>query len=116
MGAGTAGTTRTLLPRLAEQQVQYTFTDVSEFFLDRARERLADYRFVEYRLLDLEQDPGAQGFAASQYDVIVAANAVHATRDLDASLDHLRGLLPPVVCSCSTKRPRIHGGSTSRRL
>jgi SAM-dependent methyltransferase len=109
VGAGTGGTTRTLLPLLRDQSVHYTFTDVSDFFLSRAEERLAEYPFVEYRRLDLETDPLAQGFSAHEFDVALAANAVHATRDLDASLDHLRRLLAPggmLVLYEATTHPR----------
>jgi acyl transferase domain-containing protein/SAM-dependent methyltransferase len=95
VGAGTGGTTASLLPMLAADRSGYVFSDVSDLFLERARERFAAYPFVEYRLFDLERDPGAQGYAAGSFDVIVSANAVHATSDLRRSLERLRELLAP---------------------
>ena len=47
------------------------------------------------RVLDLERDPVAQGFEAHGYDVVIAANVLHATRDLGEALGHLRALLAP---------------------
>lgn len=93
IGAGTGGTTAALLPALHAGHVAYYFTDVSSFFLDRARERFAAYPFVRYGLLDIEREPAAQGFAAHSFDVIVAANVLHATRNLDRTLGHTRELL-----------------------
>ena len=54
-----------------------------------------------YRVLDIERDPVAQGFEAHGYDVVVAANVLHATRDLGEALGHCRALLAPsgvLVC------------------
>lgn len=95
VGAGTGGTTAGLLPRLPAKRTRYVFTDVSQLFLDQARESFSDWSFMEFRLFDLEKDPAGQGLDAASFDVIVAANAVHATRDLRLSLQRLRGLLAP---------------------
>ena len=46
-------------------------------------------------LLDLERAPAEQGWAPGSYHVVVAANVLHATRDLDRTLAHVRGLLAP---------------------
>ena len=53
------------------------------------------------RVLDFERDPVGQGFEAHGYDVVVAANVLHATRDLGEALSHCRALLAPagtLVC------------------
>jgi len=94
VGAGTGGTTSAVLPALGAG-VSYTFTDLSTIFLTRARQKFASHPNVEYRLLDLERDSEAQGFVAASYDVIVAANCLHATADVRAVLRRLRGLLKP---------------------
>jgi acyl transferase domain-containing protein/SAM-dependent methyltransferase len=95
IGAGTGGTTTSLLPALPADRTQYTFTDVSELFTDRARQRFRQYPFVSYSRFDLERDPSSQGFAPASFDLIVSANAVHAAVDLPATLRRLRGLLAP---------------------
>ncbi len=93
IGAGTGGTTAHLLPHCAN--CDYTFTDIGASFLKRAEERFADYPFLRTQRLDIERDPLAQGFAAHSFDVIVAANVLHATRDLAETLRHVRQLLTP---------------------
>jgi len=96
VGAGTGGTTDGLLPRLpAERMAEYAFTDIAPALLAQARSRYADRPWLETRQLDLDRDPAAQGFAAGRYHVVVAANVVHATRDLKATLARLKDLLVP---------------------
>jgi acyl transferase domain-containing protein/SAM-dependent methyltransferase len=95
IGAGTGGTTSALAPRLPSDRVRYVFTDLSDMFLDRARQKFTSYPFMEFGRLDLDQDVIRQGYAAGSFDVIVSANAVHATTDIRASLRRMRELLAP---------------------
>jgi SAM-dependent methyltransferase len=109
IGAGTGGTTATLLPALPAERVSYTFTDVSDFFLARAAERFAEFPFMRYAQLDIEQSTEEQGFPDEGYDLVVAANVLHATRDLDATLRHVRGLLASggvLLAYEATRHPR----------
>jgi hypothetical protein len=43
----------------------------------------------------MDQDPQEQGFPAHGFDILVAANVLHATRDMGASLDRALYLLAP---------------------
>ncbi len=95
IGAGTGGTTSYALPRLRGMHPRYTFTDISPHFLGRARTTFRDDPALEYRVLDIERDPAAQGFAPGSYDIVLAANVLHATADVRRSLDHIRMLLAP---------------------
>src|SRR5262249_40957082 len=65
-------------------------------FLDRAAEQFATYPFIRRALLDIERDPPSQGFNAGQYDIVIAANVLHATCDLQDAIRHVRTLLAPV--------------------
>jgi acyl transferase domain-containing protein/acyl carrier protein len=95
VGAGTGGTASYVLDRLQDNRAEYVFTDVSRTLLDGSAERFAGRAFVRYSSLDIESDPGTQGFGPGQFDVIIAANVIHATRDLRHTLDHIRPLLAP---------------------
>ena len=95
IGAGTGGTTSYVLPRLDPEQVEYTFTDISPLFLERAAGQFDFYPSLQCRLLDIERDPVAQGFAPAHYDIVIAANVLHATADLRQTLAHVRSLLAP---------------------
>ncbi|MFN6493270.1 beta-ketoacyl synthase N-terminal-like domain-containing protein [Nostoc sp. DedQUE03] len=95
IGAGTGVTTQALLPVLPPQQTSYTFTDIGSGFLTQAQEKFKDYPFIEYRLLDIDKPPTQQGFEKYSYDVIIATNVLHATRNIDKTLHHVRSLLAP---------------------
>ncbi|MEO0488108.1 MAG: MupA/Atu3671 family FMN-dependent luciferase-like monooxygenase, partial [Cyanobacteria bacterium J06659_2] len=93
IGAGTGGTTTSVLPHLPANRTEYCFTDVSYLFMAKAEQKFQDYPFVQYQVLDIEQDPLAQGFLAHHYDLIVAANVLHATADMTQTLAHVKQLL-----------------------
>ncbi|CAL9334460.1 L-threonine 3-dehydrogenase [Streptomyces sp. enrichment culture] len=93
VGAGTGGTTAVLLPALPPHLTRYVYTDVSEGFFPRARARFGAGGLVEYRTLDLDRDPVRQGFAEGEFDLVVAANVLHATADLSATARRLAALL-----------------------
>ncbi|MEO8804872.1 MAG: beta-ketoacyl synthase N-terminal-like domain-containing protein, partial [Burkholderiaceae bacterium] len=95
IGGGTGGTTAHVAPRLPTRGVEYTFTDIGPLFVARARERFAAHGFLRFEVLDLERDLVSQGFAPESFDVVIAANVIHATADLRRTLDRVRGLLVP---------------------
>ena len=93
IGSGTGGTSAGLLAALPPDRVRYAFTDVGPLFLSRARDRFSAFPFVSYHLLDIEKHPADQGFTAHAWDVVVAANVLHATRNLHETLEHVAWLL-----------------------
>jgi NAD(P)-dependent dehydrogenase (short-subunit alcohol dehydrogenase family)/acyl carrier protein/protein-L-isoaspartate O-methyltransferase len=94
IGAGTGGTTSYLVPLLRDR-ADYTFTDVSALFVEQAEQQFAGPPFVRHALFDVERDPVSQGFKLGEYDVVIAANVLHATADLRRSVEHARNLLAP---------------------
>jgi acyl transferase domain-containing protein/phospholipid N-methyltransferase len=95
IGGGTGGTTVGLLPLLPVDRTDYLFTDIGTSFIHRARERFAAYPFLRGQTLDIERSPLAQGFGRHQADVVLAANVLHATRDIATTLAHVRTLIQP---------------------
>ena len=93
IGAGTGSATAYILPQLPAGRTEYVFTDVTPLFTSRAQRTFSGFSFVKYKTLDIEKDPLAQGFDAHSYDIIIAANVLHATQDLHDTLDNVRSLL-----------------------
>ena len=93
VGAGTGSATSFVLRRLPPDRTEYVFTDLSMVFIARAREKFKEFPFVRYEILNIEKDPVAQGFTPASFDVVVAANVLHATNDLKETLGHVRTLL-----------------------
>jgi len=114
LGAGTGSTTAAVLPAISGNPVSYLFTDVSEVFLDRASARFSQVPFLHYGLLDMENEEQLGAYTAS-FDIVVAANAVHATRDLGRTLSGIARLLNPggtLVLLESTRELAWHDIST----
>lgn len=107
VGAGTGGTTDLILRYLADEDGPdrgappfslYTFTDISAGFFTKAKDRFSDYASnIEYRVFDASKPPSEQGLQGCEhsYDVIIAANVVHATPYLKTTLANIRSLLAP---------------------
>lgn len=93
LGAGTGGTTAQILPSLPSGAVQYLFTDVSPFFLKKAQTRFKEYPFLSYEVLDIEKPVPTE--RKGTFDLVLAANVLHATRDLSRTLAHVKELLSP---------------------
>jgi SAM-dependent methyltransferase len=100
VGAGTGGTTQTFLKDLVDAEGHptyslYTFTDISDGFFPMAKQRFSYAPNMEFKVFDISKEPFKQGFEAKTYDLILAANVVHATPVLLDTLRHLRLLLSP---------------------
>ncbi|KAI8931497.1 hypothetical protein NX059_011163 [Plenodomus lindquistii] len=104
IGAGTGGATVPTLKGLSgcegvhqyPRLKSYTYTDISSYFFQRAAEKFEDFaQFMKFRKLDVEHDPETQDFKPASYDVLVAANVLHATSDMHRTMTHARKLLRP---------------------
>ena len=97
IGAGTGGTTVGVVEALRPLagSVEFCFTDISRSFVRNAQRRFGQYPWIEYRALNIEEDLARQGFEPQHYDVIVAANVLHDTRDIERTLAQTRTLLKP---------------------
>lgn len=100
VGSGTGGTTGTILSGLRSRYGErlyskYSYTDISPGFFSAAQQRFHDNEAVEYRVLDISRDPIEQGFEEAGYDLVIAANVLHATPNLSETLANVRKLLDP---------------------
>jgi acyl transferase domain-containing protein/acyl carrier protein/SAM-dependent methyltransferase/NAD(P)-dependent dehydrogenase (short-subunit alcohol dehydrogenase family) len=95
-GTGAASTAAWRAIEADAHRVAYDFTDVSPGLVRLAQDRFANaLPNLRFAVLDAEQDPTGQGFAAGAYDVVFAANVIHATADPSTTLRHLARLLRP---------------------
>ncbi|MFZ1322475.1 MAG: SDR family NAD(P)-dependent oxidoreductase [Ignavibacteria bacterium] len=93
IGAGTGSTTSYITPLLKNENISYTFSDISQAFFIKSKERFKEFRNINYKVLDIEKDPVTQGFDLNEFDIIIASNVIHATKDLKNSLNNIRKLL-----------------------
>lgn len=95
VGGGQGLTTRGLLPVLQACPVEYTFTDISRYFLRRARTAFGDGAPIDFAVFDLNAPPAQQGLVEQHYDLVIATLSLHVSRDLEQGVRHVRRLLAP---------------------
>lgn len=104
IGAGTGATTEKVLAVLSAPEgstnttsrySSYYYTDISPSFFEIAQEQYSQHPNMFYKPLDIEVEPTAQGFEANSFDLVIAANVLHATEDMNSTLRNVRTLLKP---------------------
>nr|QUJ23687.1 PKS [Streptomyces sp.] len=97
IGAGTGGGTVTVLERLEPLTAHvetYSYTDLSKSFLMHAQQEYGPrYPYLDYRLFDVEEPLAAQGITPGSYDLVLATNVLHATKDIRRTLRNAKGAL-----------------------
>ncbi|KAI3392862.1 hypothetical protein diail_5037 [Diaporthe ilicicola] len=96
LGAGTGASTSAIFDAIGDHFGSYTFTDVSLAFFPEAQKRFAKHSHkMTFKKLDIGRPFEEQGFDTPSYDVIIAANVLHVSDDMQAVLRRVRSLLKP---------------------
>lgn len=95
IGAGTGGTTATILPMLQRfPVVEYCYTDLSKLFLMLAEKQFKpSFPALTTAILDISKPLASQSVATDHYDFAVAANVLHATNDIRETLRNAKAAL-----------------------
>ncbi|NKB75727.1 MAG: SDR family NAD(P)-dependent oxidoreductase, partial [Gammaproteobacteria bacterium] len=98
IGAGTGGTSALLLKALKQhgfgEHISYLYTDISSGFVQYGRRTYGvDHPFARFEMLDIEKIIPSDCTYRQTFDIVVAANVIHATRDLDKTMDHVKALM-----------------------
>lgn len=98
-GAG-AHATRHILETLGTPKTplvaSWHITEPSSKSLEDTRTQLADWAdLLEFDQLDIEQSPAKQKFALGSYDIVVASQALRATKNVTSAAVNVRSLLKP---------------------
>jgi acyl transferase domain-containing protein/NADPH:quinone reductase-like Zn-dependent oxidoreductase/short-subunit dehydrogenase/acyl carrier protein len=111
VGGGTGGTTSFILPVLPDHCSKYVFTDVTPTLVAQAQRKYARYSFVQYQTLDIERDPLEQGFDTHSFDLVIACDVLHATKDLRGTIKRVKQLLGSggTLVLLETTRPWLIG-------
>jgi NADPH:quinone reductase-like Zn-dependent oxidoreductase/malonyl CoA-acyl carrier protein transacylase len=99
VGAGTGGCTSRILEKITSPTTRfesYDYTDISSGFFEAARTKFRTTGGkLNFLKLDICADIEQQGFLPGSYDLVIAADVIHATPDLALSLRNIRKLLKP---------------------
>ncbi|KAK1994697.1 lovastatin nonaketide synthase [Colletotrichum falcatum] len=107
IGAGTGGTTTSVLEAVCptgtrivgdSRLLKYTYTDISPSFFETAATKFGKWKaggVIEFKTLDIDRDVEEQGFDLASYDLVIAANCLHATSDITKTMTRVNSLLKP---------------------
>ncbi|AUM64933.1 polyketide synthase [Brevibacillus laterosporus] len=97
IGAGTGGTSASVLPRLKPFQEyieEYCYTDLSLAFLRHGeKEYGSEYPFVTCKIFNIEQPIATQDIDPNGYDLVIATNVVHATKNIRHTLRNVKAAM-----------------------
>ena len=93
----------------------YVFTDISTGFFEKAQTKFQAWgSLITYKALNIEDDLKMQGFDEEEaYDIIVAANVLHATHNMDHTMGQVGRLLKTggklILVEGNAEGHHIHG-------
>ncbi|WP_045506063.1 SDR family NAD(P)-dependent oxidoreductase [Bacillus amyloliquefaciens] len=97
IGAGTGGTSAGIFEKLKPYQnhiKEYCYTDVSKAFLVHAETEYGKQNpYLTYKLFNAEAPLSGQDIEPGAYDIVVAANVLHATKDIRQTLRNAKAVL-----------------------
>ncbi len=95
IGGGTGALLSQLVPILGKHPVEYTFTDISRSFVRLAKERFSGLKFLEFQTFDIDSSYEVQGFSANTYDIVLANDVLHLSRDIQSAVRQIQDILLP---------------------
>ncbi|MFB7615008.1 SDR family NAD(P)-dependent oxidoreductase [Kitasatospora sp. NPDC056181] len=97
IGAGTGGGSVKVFERLepfAAHVETYCYTDLSKSFLMYAEKEYGPrYPYLDYRIFNVEAPLAGQDVEPGSYDIVLATNVLHATKDIRRTLRNAKGAL-----------------------
>jgi hypothetical protein len=97
IGAGTGGTTSQVLQMIHPYQAsiaEYCYSDISEAFLRHGQQVYGvEYPYLTYRLFNVEKPLAGQGIEPGSYDLVIAANVLHATSSIRRTIRNAKAAL-----------------------
>ncbi|MCM3145749.1 beta-ketoacyl synthase N-terminal-like domain-containing protein [Brevibacillus sp. MER 51] len=97
IGAGTGGTSAVVFQKLKayEKHIQeYCYTDLSKAFFMHAEKAYGPSNpYLTYRIFNVEEPVTGQGIDLGGYDIVIAANVLHATKNIRQTVRNAKAVL-----------------------
>ncbi|WP_106793599.1 SDR family NAD(P)-dependent oxidoreductase [Aquimarina sp. Aq78] len=97
IGAGTGGTSAIVFSKLQpfkKSIEKYCYTDLSKaFFFHAEKNYVPENPYIHCERLDIEQPVEDQDIEIGTYDLVIAANVLHATKDIRRTLQNAKAIL-----------------------
>ena len=93
IGGGTGALLFHLAPILANFPTEYTFTDISRGFVREASQRFSNVESVNFEVFDIDASFESQGLQSDSFDIVLAVDVLHLSRDIDRVFSQVRQML-----------------------
>ncbi|AWX58468.1 SDR family NAD(P)-dependent oxidoreductase [Brevibacillus brevis] len=97
LGAGTGGTSEMVFRKLEpyrEQIAEYVYSDLSKAFLIHAQEQYGPaVPYLSCRIVNVEEPLAEQGISPGTFDMVIASNVLHATKNIRLTLRTVKSAL-----------------------
>jgi polyketide synthase PksN len=97
IGAGTGGTSAGVFRKLRpyrEYIEEYCYTDLSKAFLMHAEKEYGpENPYLTCKIFNVEESPVGQGIESGGYDIVIATNVLHATKNIRQTVRNAKAVL-----------------------
>ena len=93
IGSGIGGASRDLIPLVDKYNVEYIFTDISQYYLNEAKKTFRNYDFIVYKMLNMNQSFVEQGIESESIDIIIFSQAIHNAENIGQVLSYVREVM-----------------------
>jgi polyketide synthase PksM len=97
IGAGTGGTSAMVFQKLKPYQdyiEEYCYTDISKAFLMHAEKEYGSQNsYLTYNIFNVEAPIAGQDISAGVYDIAIATNVLHATKNIRQTIRNAKAVL-----------------------
>lgn len=95
IGAGTAATALPIIDTLKNTDYEYYFTDITKYFLPRAKKLFENNNRVIISQFNVDEDYTKQGLQPNYFDIIIGAYVLENVKDIRKSISLIKDLAAP---------------------
>lgn len=94
LGGGTASTSKPIIEKIKFLSVEeYFFSDISDFFVNRAKELFSGIRFIEYLKIDINNDFVSDKIKEDSVDIVIAVGVLNNAKNIEVTLKNIKKVL-----------------------
>ena len=94
LGGGTASTAKPIIEKIKFLSVEeYFFSDISDFFVNRAKELFSGIRFIEYLKIDINNDFVSDKIKEDSVDIVIAVGVLNNAKNIEVTLKNIKKVL-----------------------
>ncbi|WP_061313190.1 non-ribosomal peptide synthetase [Clostridium botulinum] len=95
VGAGTGATTDKILEDFKDREIEYYFSDNTNYFLTEAKKRYKNNNNVHFIKYDIDEDYRKQGINSNSFDIVIAVGVLENAKRINETINRLVEIIKP---------------------